>query len=572
MTAQNKKQAKEKSKHELKEKVTESKNVTSGIAAIANLPKRWLVNIVHIQEKKTYNFNVIIIFALFVALMRFNFEFMLMHRPIHSLNLMLVNFVSFYLQAIFLYTVIIGLYVPDFQWRKTIHVVLIGVFLGMFPPVLDAFINGVGNFSYSYIFSFSDWRLFFLNPEKGLPLGETLVLFSTIVFTAIVIFIKTANVFKALSASIVCYGFVWVYAMLQPMLARELEEFISFSSYYGVTPSSNFVGFKGFSLTAILTLLQIFTTVILYLILNPVILKKLFFRLNHAFPIVLTCLFGFSVLRTIDAYAWIGALLVFYAVVVAIIQNDFFDKEEDAIDGREHYLDRDDVTFFNCTLLLIIGLLFTVGHVAAYMLLLFFVVSVIYNYDFYRAKKYFPANYKIEGVWGLSAFLTGLMMAMSSTYFFAGDILLVENSRIRGASWQQISIMVEEVWTAKTILITFLVFGGWSVLSVIKDYKDIASDQAAGVQTVYTLLLKKNKNIAIFHKIYSLVMAIFMLIPILWLLSINASSIFVLAIAILSIVFFISINKAPSNRTVERSLLVINIYLAVLVMAGHVSH
>jgi len=32
-----------------------------------NLPARWVINLVKIQEKKNYHFNVIIIFAIFVT-------------------------------------------------------------------------------------------------------------------------------------------------------------------------------------------------------------------------------------------------------------------------------------------------------------------------------------------------------------------------------------------------------------------------------------------------------------------------------------------------------------------------
>lgn len=551
--------------------MTES-NAVNNAVAVMSLPKRWLINIVAIQEKKNYNFSVIIIFAVFVALMRFLMEFILMHRPIFSINISLINFVTFYLQAIYIYTLILSFFIPNFKWRKTIHLVLIGVFLGILPPVIDSLISGVGNFNYNYIKSFSDWRLFLYNKEADLPAGEVTILYLTIFFTALIVYIKTANLFKSIAAFVVSYGFVLLYAMLQPILATTIDQTLQVSAYYDVKMPADFMGFKGFSFPAILSFLQIVTTIIIYLILNPKILFKLFRRLNHAVPVALTCLLGYSLFRTIDAYAAIITIMVFYGVVVAIVQNDFFDKEEDHADGREFYLDKDDVAFFNTTFILMIGLLLASGNICAYMLLLFLIVSYIYNYDFYRGKKYFPANYKIEGVWGLSAFLAGIGMAVSVTYFFAGDILLIDNPTIRGATVPHMNIMLEEVWTSKTILITFLVFGGWSILSVIKDYKDIESDRIAGIQTAYTLLLKKGKSIETFHKVYSLLLSVLMLTPLLWLISIGANMIFVGALVLLCVLFFWSITKEASNKTVERSLVVVNLYLFVLVLAGHFSH
>ena len=118
----------------------------------------------------------------------------------------------------------------------------------------------------------------------------------------------------------------------------------------------------------------------------------------------------------------------------------------------------------------------------------------------------------------------------------------------------------------------FLVFGGWTIISVIKDYKDIDSDLQAGNQTAYTLLVKKGKDIAVFHKRYTLCLSILMLLPLFWLYSIKATFIHAVILFSLSVVFYFVINRKPSTATVELSLLVVSLYLFNLVLGAHFSH
>src|SRR5690606_24677974 len=125
-------------------------------------------------------------------------------------------------------------------------------------------------------------------------------------------------------------------------------------------------------------------------------------RMNHAVPVILTSLLGYSMYRPLDGFAILLAIVMLLLSIMVIVQNDYFDAEDDRLEKRRDYVNRDDVGFFNIVSALLILLFIFSGNFVGYMLLLFFLVSILYNYDIYRGKQYFPTNYKIEGVAGFS--------------------------------------------------------------------------------------------------------------------------------------------------------------------------
>jgi len=180
---------------------------------LVSLPIRWLRNIIVIQEKKHYNFYVIFIFAAFVGIVRYFLEFILGWREAFVPNLSVVAFIGFYFFTIFGYTTILKICIPDFEWKKSIHLVLIGVFLGIFPPILDALFTGLGSFSYRYPTDPNAVRDIWF---ENLPAGELITLFLTMFFTSLVIFIKTQSFLRALIGFILTYGFIYLFGMLLP--------------------------------------------------------------------------------------------------------------------------------------------------------------------------------------------------------------------------------------------------------------------------------------------------------------------------------------------------------------------
>ena len=546
---------------------------------IITAPKRWVDNIIVLQEKKKYNFFVILLFSFFVGLVRFILELILGHRTVLMLNISILNFVIFYLHTIFIYTMILRIFVPKLEWRKSINLVLVGVFLGIFPPVIDVFIYGIGSFTYNYSVNFPEgWRLLLYNEKINFTFGETITLFLTMFFTMLVVFKYTKSIIRALLAFFVTYLFVVFLSQVIPTLAFNMAVsgniFLVNSHQEYIAKIEDFLSISGFSYPCVLSFMQIVFIFCIYLFLNPGIAKNIMRRINHAIPAGLTCLLGYSIHKHVDGYAIIISIIFMFAFIVAIIQNDFFDRTEDDIEGRSAYLDKNDVTFFNSILFIIIALLLLAGNITGYLLLLFMVVSFLYNYDYYRAKKYFPANNKIEGIFGVSAFLGGLSMAFIVDNKISGDVLNIQNLVILfgiGAI-KKIDDSTRNFWNLKYIVMTFLVFGGWFFISIFKDYKDIQGDSAAGNQTVYTLLKRRNKDIYFFHKLFSLCIFIFLLIPPIWLIISGLEPFFSINLITCDIILLIFLTRKKTKRAVEMSFAILNIYLLCLVIGSHLMH
>ncbi len=547
----------------------------SSVLKVVALPKRWIVNLIYIQEKKTYNFYVVLLFALFVALVRYMLEVILSYKYMLLLNWTLISSLAFYLHCIFIYTFILALFIPNFQWKQSIHLVLIGVFMGVFPPIIDVFNAGLGEFDYQYVVNYKDdWRWLIYNTEGGVPLGEATTLFITIFFVGVMVYLKTQSVIRATLALLLTYCSVFFYGGLLPLVSDYISEAMYQHSLENPsTFSKSWFESVDPPKVAVLAYLQILVCVAIYLFLNPVLFKHLASRLNHALPVVLTCLLGFSVYEAVNGYALLIASISFFAALVVLVQNDFFDSDEDALAGRPVCVNKDDVAFFNTMILIVVALLVATANFAGYMLLLFMVASYLYNYDYYRGKRYFPSNYKLEGIAGLAAYLMGTFMMVSTTYNVSGDAL---NAQDFVHATKGLVIGMEEiwsrVWSMDKVWIAFFVFGGWSILSVVKDYKDIENDRQVGNQTAYTLLQKRGKNIQKFHRVYTTLLALSMLIPVFWLRTVGAPVLSIFAVVVLALLFVVGINREASKRSVALAFGAINLYLLNLVTAFHLSH
>jgi hypothetical protein len=171
-------------------------------------------------------------------------------------------------------------------------------------------------------------------------------------------------------------------------------------------------------------------------------------------------------------YAVGAALAIFQLCVIALVQNDAFDLREDV--GRRP----DEATREDAHLFTVVGVLFVLGVLIASPpvgtpLALFLIVSTLYSFDFYRAKRFFPSNYKCEGVWAWSAFVLG----GTATH------LVFARPQRSGAF----------------LFASLLVFGGWFTFCVFKDYKDIRADFRARNQTLYVLSRRRGFSLRRLH-------------------------------------------------------------------------
>jgi hypothetical protein len=343
--------------------------------------KNWIKRIIYFQEKRAYNFYTILIFALFVGGIRTIEEVMLAYRQYYHIDV--INNCVFYLLIIFSYTLVVAISSKT-EWKKVINAVLIGVFLGVFPPIIDVFIYGLGNFRYSYFVGLPGIRdFFFFDYSRGFPIGEGIVLWATIIFSAYYIYIKTSSYKKFLLGGLGVYVIVLLTSgMLIPTISS-------------IAARNMPMRIQSMIVTSIFQLIPV---IVFYLILNPHIFTNLAKRSLHCLPFVLLAFMGAAVAGGINSFTLFAAAMIFYAGLVTLVQNDFFDKEEDTLSGRYSYVTGQDVLFFNTTYLILVFLLYNIKSMVFLPLGLLYIVSVLYNYDFYRAKRFFPANYKIEGI------------------------------------------------------------------------------------------------------------------------------------------------------------------------------
>jgi hypothetical protein len=437
-------------------------------AAALTLPLRWVRNIIHLREKRPLRFGALFAIVCFVAFARGELEILMARTP--GLNApSALNNVAFYLQSMYLYGCVAAA-LTGRPLRRVLGVVAVGVFLGIFPPVLDALIGGVGSGYYRYASGgVSSWHLSLINPEHY-STGEAVVLWTVVVVLAIYVAEVTRSLPRTLLALVAGYAAVTFIALGPSSIIAALFRLHS--------------PFAGVFQPAFLTLLQLAVAQAAYLACRPALSRRLGKRLLHALPFVLLVglgcalseLFAPSGLARGERMKFMAfaALAIFELCVVALVQNDAFDAKEDARGGADAGVDKEDAYLFTVIGLLgVLALAFVAGALGA-PLALFLIASVVYSFDFYRGKRYFPTNYKCEGVWGWSAFVLG----GSAPY-------AVTQTRAPSNAF---------------VLASLLVFGGFFVFNVFKDYKDIRPDYHAGNQTAYVIALKYGVRLRTLHR------------------------------------------------------------------------
>ncbi len=478
--------------------------------------RNWIRRVIFYQEKKEYNFYTILIFSLFVGCMRSLEEIMLAHK--HYSQDDVLNTCIFYFLMIWSYTLAVSILSKE-NWQKVINAVLIGVFLGVFPPVIDVFVYGIGKFDYRYIIDVPTFsQLIMFDRDHGFPVGEGIILWSTTIFAGYYVYIKSSSFTRAVIGGMAAYLINMNSGMIIPAISDRIYPFFSVSQMTCVS------------------IIQLAISIVFYLILNRQVAARLATRSLHCMPFVILTLIGAQLTGNLRYSAFLMALIVFFAGITALVQNDFFDRKEDTLAGIQTGIGHHDVLFFNCSFAALLVVLFAVRGMSSYLpLVLLFICSIIYNHDFYRTKRFFPGNYKIEGMWGLGSFLAGIFLTRRPT--FAPEI----------------------------ILYSFLVFGGWSLVSTFKDYKDIDADIAVGNQTGYIMLMKFGLDLEQAHRIICGTISMCLLVPVAWLFYLKVPVLVALSFPLVTMPpFFFAFNKPQGKEAVRNFILAVSFYLLVL--------
>jgi hypothetical protein len=517
-----------------------SADMVSPLLNVALAPYRWFQRIIRLRERHGMPFASVLSVVCFVGFARAELE-ALSSKAGAGTTSAFVNNTSFYVQAAYLY----GLLAAKLARRElssAVSVVLIGIFLGIFPPIVDILLGNFGESYYRYVGGgFSSFNPSLFNPQHY-STGEALVLWASVVLPGAYVAEVTRSLPRTVLALLGSYAVTTFIALGPSSLVGWLLR--------GASPLTP----ERFELP-VLTFFQLALAQIAYLVSRPELLRRLVPRLLHALPFVALTLLGnalsdwlapvrFSELER-ARYALGAAIVVLELCVIALVQNDAFDLEEDV--GRSAgEATREDAYFFTGTGVLFVLAMLLASPPLGTPMALFLIASTVYSFDFYRAKRYFPANYKSEGVWAWSSFVLGgsapyLKYAappLSGAYLFA----------------------------------SFLAFGGWFSFCVFKDYKDIRADFHAGNQTLYVLAYKRGFSLTRLHRGLRFAFAIAVLIPPV-LLTLGGLPYLpsLLTGAVASSLAFYALGRPPRGATVRAFLALMTIYvtaLAVLVELG----
>jgi hypothetical protein len=449
---------------------------------------RWIDNLIRLQEKKRYHAYAFLGVVAFVAIARQLLETTLC-RPIIARSIALLpNSVTFYLCIALMFTA--GCAVLTRQpWQRCANVVMIGVFLGCFPPLIDTLRVGPYQCFYTYNTAwFASWPWWLYAPERNVDVGEAAALWSAIVLVGYYVYRRTQSARRALAAIAWGYATVALCGTIVPSAVRWLDQRYVLGS----------VG-SGRATAIAPTLLatgEALVCLVCYLALNRRLGRRVLARLIHGAPF-----FGLTFVGAAHAsWALRGAairpsfgpaavvvpmLWLAFAVVASIVQNDYYDRDEDAPGAGCRHVDADDVRIATFLAALVALAALISAAPLGLILLLLDLTAVIYNAEFYRAKRYFPANYKIEAIWGAGAYLLGVLVITLGT--------------------RELPI---QLWYGAV-----LAFAGWSAFSSIKDYKDIRADLRAGNQSLYVLVYRRGGSLRALHATLRIGLVACMAIP-----------------------------------------------------------
>jgi hypothetical protein len=404
------------------------------------------------QQKRGWHPYSLLLFCVFTGGTRGILEFVL--HGINISNADMLNFIPFYVLLAMLLTLMLSK-IADVQFQTVQKSLLMGIFLGLFPPILDVLMPHDYPVLYGYYFVWDFANLPYLgyNPMLSFPAGEAITIWLSVFFCGLYVFVLTANYLRTLLALVVGYCVFIFMGSLFPMIITKLSTsgVDSLAQLRELSPLTiNAIGFR-------LSFYQGLLALFIYLLVRPGLCLQICKRLIHIVPFIMLTLLGGIMVQANSVSLLQSALLMLAVGIALIVQNDFFDAAEDS-ESRPPQIAEFDVKTVNFLVVLCMLGIFFHNNRAAVSALIAFICGVLYNYPFYRARNTFPSNLKIEGVWALTSFLSGAMLETSRT----------NSPRVQ--------------------LVAFLVFGGWSLAALVKDLKDIDADKKNHVRTVFTLL------------------------------------------------------------------------------------
>ena len=429
----------------------------------------FLNNLIRRQESRPHSYFNLLMLATFIGIGRAVQEHLFFGERV-TIPVAL-SMIYFYFSFAMLLTVILT-WLTSENPRRVANAVNLGIFVGLFPPLIDLLVSGFSNdvkYSYFMIWNFKEIPYFFYSEIYNVPAGESVTIWLSVIFSGYYCFFKTRSLVKSLVALLAAYlAFLTIFAIIPMLTTRffvgDIRSLLEMQSARGHVANMSTMLYPFWYLG--LSLLSFFA-------LRSGVLKRLAPRMLHTVPFVLVTLWAAQLQNgVVDLEAALGALAVAFVFMAALVQNDYHDKIEDTrrMDFR---IEKSDSEFFQ---ILIMGFLFwllIMGIKAFLPLVVIFMLTILYHHPGYRLKKYWLGSLKVEAAWGGLSFLTGLFLH------------------------PKVPIKPELVITM------LLVAGGWSVVAAQKDLKDVRGDRAAGISTLYLWLRTRTQSLRKAHLIIS---------------------------------------------------------------------
>jgi hypothetical protein len=402
------------------------------------------------------------------------------------------------------------------RFTQVTDLLSIGLLLGLLPPLLQL-VLGDDEIRMRY-FSSLTFTLF----AEDQALGESLVIWSLIAGSGLYVRAVTRSWVKAAGVWLGAYGIV----LGLSWLVIEIKAQAMASGGDAETLNMHLVG------------AQLGLSCAFYVINRWRQIAGSVRRLSHAVPHVALAFGGAAWVGKSPEPAMTSATIVLLTFLVLLIHNDCYDRVEDQLAGRPSGTTRVDVVW--TTVLLLTGL-FTLAQAAplpAMLLLLVLLVGAIYHHPDTRLKSRAGLSYQAEGAWALLAFAVGA----ADPYRFPED--------------------------AGLLVPSLLVFGGGILLSIPKDWKDIASDRSAGIATCYVVLTARGLAEEVVHKYVTAAVVLGMLVVPALLLIVRGISLITPALVLLAVATGFTLLRTANRRAaVERVMWLYGLFIGMAAWA-----
>jgi hypothetical protein len=398
------------------------------------------------NSRTSFRAETLIFFALTVGILRGFLESFLFGIDLHGSDIL--GFVPFYFSLPFIYAALLST-ISGITYSRVLQPVTFATLLGILPPILDYCLSSgqVHSVFYGY-YLHHDYRNFpWLGyaPPQSYPLGEAITIWLTIILAAFYVYLKTSNFFRTLLAVMAAYSAYLVYSLLIPSILAYM--------LFGHLAGLHELAQKGTArLRAALFFMGVFQILIAITLtsLYSGIWRFFMRRFFHLLPFVLLTILGTVISGADKENLLVSMIVTVVTGFVVIAQNDVLDT------GNRNLIGEYTLNTINIGAIVVYGMLLFAGYKVALLGLVNFSLSMLYHYPFFNIRKTLYGSMKVEGLWALLSFLIGI---------FSG---------------------YREFPHRKSIAYAAIIFGGFSLFSVLKDAKDFASDKSEGRRTIYT--------------------------------------------------------------------------------------